>query len=168
MTYKCNKCGIEHDSWPALTYLTPSNYHDLTDEEKQKIATLSDDFCTIEYENQTDRFIRCTLFQKVNDYCDNLDYGLWVSLSEKSYNDYYDNFKNENHEASYFGWLCNWIPDYSNTINIPMTVFTKKGNQRPEIIPHKDFDHSFVRDYYNGIDKLEAERRINEMIKNVG
>jgi hypothetical protein len=25
------------------------------------------------------------------------------------------------------------------------------GNDRPEIFPHEDFDHPFVRDYYNGI-----------------
>ena len=45
---------------------------------------------------------------------------------------------------------------------------TKSGNDRPEIFPHEDFDHPFVRDYYGGISKTEAENRINEMIKNVG
>jgi hypothetical protein len=45
---------------------------------------------------------------------------------------------------------------------------TKKGNGRPEVFPHEDFDHPFVKDYYNGISKKEAENRINKMIKNVG
>jgi hypothetical protein len=32
-------------------------------------------------------------------------------------------------------------------------------------VPHDDFDHSFVRDYYNGITKIEAEKRIRTMLK---
>lgn len=67
--------------------------------------------------------------------------------------------------TSYFGWLSNQLPDYDDMTKIPTTVYTKTGNDRPEIIPHNDFDHQFVRDYYNGITKQEAERRIKEMLK---
>ena len=44
---------------------------------------------------------------------------------------------------------------------------SKCGNNKPEIFPHEDFDHQFVRDYYDGISKKEAENRIDEMLKNV-
>jgi len=80
----------------------------------------------MEYPDQTDRFIRCVLFQKINDCCENLEYGLWVSLSEKSFDDYYENYNNENHETQYFGWLSNSIPDYEFDINIPKKIITKK------------------------------------------
>lgn len=165
ITYTCAKCGIEHEEWPALAFSSPSNYENLTEEDKEKIATIDTDFCTITYHDQIDRFIRCTLTQKVIDHCENLDYGLWVSLSEKSYRDYSENFHNQNHETTYFGWLCSDLPDYDFENSIPTTVVTHTGNQRPEIIPHKDSDHPFVRDYYNGITKAEAERRINEMLR---
>jgi len=42
---------------------------------------------------------------------------------------------------------------------------TKTGNERPEIFPHEDFDHPFVKDYYSGISKKEAENRINTSAK---
>jgi hypothetical protein len=168
MKYTCNCCGQEHDEWPALTYSSPSNYHDLTDDDKNNIAKLDGDFCVINHPDQVDRFIRCTMTQKVNDYCDNLEYGLWVSLSEKSFQDYVDNYDNDNHETQYFGWLSNVLPDYDNTLQIPTTVFTRKGNSRPEIVPHSDFDHPLVKDYFNGIAKSEAERRINDMLKSIG
>src|SRR5438552_14502139 len=103
--YVCSCCGREHVGLPSLTYTSPSNYHYLSEDDKQKIGELDSDFCTIRYPDQTDRFIRCTLTQKVIDYCSDLDYGLWVSLSEKSFLDYSDNFDNENHETIYFGWL---------------------------------------------------------------
>jgi hypothetical protein len=165
--HTCSNCGKEHTEWPALGYYSPANYHNLSEEDKQKIGTLTNDFCTITHPDQTDKFIRCTLTQKVIDHCQDLEYGLWVSLSDKSFQDYSDNYNNENHETKYFGWLSNDLPDYNFEESIPTTVFTRTGNQRPEIVPHEDFDHPFVTDYYNGITKEEAERRIQEMLRTI-
>jgi hypothetical protein len=157
--YTCSNCGEEHEEWPALSYLAPLLYDELSDEEKESRAELSDDFCIIRDGNETHRYIRATLTQKVIDHCENLEYGLWVSLSEKSFEDYKSNWDNKNHEAGYFGWLSNNLPDYKFE-SIPTNVVTRTGGLRPDIIPHNDFDHPFVRDYYNGITKEEAERRI--------
>lgn len=168
LKYTCSCCGQEHETWPALTYSSPTAYEYLAVVEKKSIAELSGDFCIIKYEEQTDKYIRCTLTQKVIDHCESLEYGLWVSLSDKSFEDYNDNFKNENHENQYFGWLSNEIPDYDFNDSIPTTVFTRIGNRRPEIVPHDDFDYPFVRDYYSGITKEEAERRIKNMLILVG
>lgn len=162
----CECCGQEHESWPALTYNEPQSYNNLTEEEKEEIAVIDEDFCVIKYPDHVDRFIRCVLIQKVNDHCENLEYGFWVSLSEKSFENYLENFDNENHETPYFGWLSNYIPEYDFSESVPTTVVTKVGNDRPEIFPHDDFDHPFVKDYYNGITKEEAERRINAILQN--
>ncbi|GAA4273639.1 hypothetical protein GCM10022258_29330 [Aquimarina gracilis] len=135
--------------------------------DKEKIAEINSDFCVIEYKEQTDRFIRVVLKQKVNDFPHTLEYGLWVSLSQDSFEDYILNFDNNNHKTSYFGWLSNDLPDYDNSEMIPMSVYTKKGNERPEIVPHQDFEHQFIKDFYRGISKKEAERRIHAMLKNL-
>lgn len=166
--FKCSTCGKIHEEWPALTFISPDNYSCLSENDKNTIGYLDEDFCVINHDDQIDRFIRCTLTQKVNDHCENLDYGLWVSLSEKSYLDYEENFKKESEEKVYFGWLCNDINGYEFSESIPMNVVTRNGGLRPELFPHDSFDHPFVIDYYNGISKLEAERRISEMIENVG
>ncbi|MCF2875556.1 MULTISPECIES: DUF2199 domain-containing protein [unclassified Tenacibaculum] len=163
----CSECGQVHSEWPALTFNSPTNYDFLSEEDKVALGRINSDFCEIDFEEGTGLFIRVVLTQKVNGFCENLDYGLWVSLSEKSYSDYKTNFNNENHEAGYFGWLCSMIPEYDDTMSIPCNVITKTGNSRPEIFPHQDFDHPFVRDYYNGITKEEAEKRINNMLKKV-
>ena len=165
--YTCSCCAQEHFEFPALTFNSPDNYDTLSQQDKETIAEINSDFCVITHPDQTDKLIRSTLTQKVIDHCENLEYGLWVSLSEKSFNDYSDNFDNENHETKYFGWLCNDIPEYEFKESIPTTVFTRTGNQRPEIVPHEDFDHPFVKDYYNGITKGEAERRIKTMLNRI-
>jgi len=165
-TFTCASCGQIHTQWPALAFRYPSNYGELSEEQKQYGQTeLSEDFCVIEYPEQTDFFIRVTLNQKVIGNCEGLDYGVWVSLSESSFQDYRDNFDNENYEVTYFGWLSNWLPDYQYSGFIPMNVNTKKANQRPEIVPHADPDHPFVRDYFTGISLDQAERRIAVMLK---
>lgn len=163
--YNCSCCGEIHEEWPALTFISPDNYSCLSEEDKKTIGSIDNDFCTIKHNDQKDRFIRCTLTQKVNDHCDDLDYGLWVSLSEKSYVDYQKNFKKDSEEKAYFGWLCNEIIDYEFSESIPTDVVTRNNGQRPEIIPHKSFDHPFVKDYYDGISKKEAERRISNMLE---
>lgn len=163
--YTCSCCGKEHEEWPALAYIYPTNYEVLSEEDKKNIAELSSDFCTIRHSDRTDNFIRGTLTLKVIDHCEDLEYGLWVSLSDKSFQDYKDNYDNENYETKYFGWLCNDLPAYEFKESIPTTVFTRIGNRRPEIVPHEDFNHPFVHDYYNGITRTEAERRIKEMLE---
>ncbi|MBE7176704.1 MAG: DUF2199 domain-containing protein [Mucilaginibacter polytrichastri] len=165
--YTCSYCGQKHFQFPALTFKSPDSYDTLSQHDKETIAEISSDFCVINHSEHADRFIRCTLTQKVINHCEDLDYGLWVSLSEKSFSDYSENFNNENHETKYFGWLCNDIPEYDFKESIPTTVFTRTGNQRPEIIPHEDFNHQFVKDYYNGITKEEAERRIKAMFDRI-
>lgn len=165
--YICTQCGNEHDQWPSLTYKAPDQYAALAQEDKESIAEINQDFCIIKREGHTDRFIRCTLTQKVKDHCEDLDYGLWVSLSEKSFNDYTEHFKNEHHHAEYFGWLCNDIQGYQFEKSIPTTVLTRNGNQRPEIVPHSESDHPFVKDYYAGVSKEEAESRISAMMEQV-
>jgi hypothetical protein len=83
------------------------------------------------------------LTQKVIGSCEGLDYGVWASLSEKSF-------------LVYFGWLSNWLPDYEYSGSIPMNVETGKGNQRPDVIPHEDPNHPFVQDYFAGISLKEG------------
>jgi hypothetical protein len=165
--YKCPNCGEVHEEWPALAFDSPAPYHDLPEDMQEEIAELTSDFCIIRHPDQTDRFIRGTLTITVNDHCEDLEYGVWVSLSEKSFEDYSANYNKPNPQATYFGWLNNNIPLYPDTENIPTTVFTRTDGQRPEIVPHEDFDHPLVHDYYHGITKTEAERRIADMISGI-
>jgi hypothetical protein len=166
MQCQCVKCGKIHDQWPAIAFKFPYNYSILSDEDKAEyLKELNEDFCVIEYEEQTDRFIRAVLFQKVIDHCEVLEYGVWVSLSEDNFEEYNSNFFSEEQDGIYFGYLCSQIPEYDSTIEIKTNVVLANNRQRPEIIPHADqVDNDFVNDYYNGISIFEAERRINSLL----
>lgn len=165
--FTCSCCGKVHEEWPALAYDSPDHYALLSDEDKENIAELTSDFCMIKYPDETDRFIRGVLFQKVNDYNENLDYGIWVSLSEKSFLDYKEHFNDNEYNATYFGWICNTLEGHDYTLSIPANVCLKGDGKRPEIIPHQNHEHPFVYEYYNGIIKAEAEKRIHSMLEKV-
>jgi hypothetical protein len=166
--FKCSTCGEIHDELPALGFKTPFHYDILTDKEKTEIAEIDDDFCVIQHSEQTDRFIRTTLEIQINDACEDLDYGIWVSLSEKSFNDYKMEFKDNTGGKPYFGTICNEIPDYEeSTLGLKVNVNTKSGGIRPEIFPHKA-EHKLISDWEKGILIEDAEKRVEKTIKNVG
>lgn len=162
----CDCCGELIDQWPALTFGTPSPYFELSKADQKKLGKISSDFCQITYPDQTDRFIRVVMNQKVLDHCADLEYGVWVSMSDKSFDEYRANFNNNKFEATYTGYLSNRIPGYEHTLIIPMTIKTRTGGQRPETFPMPQFRHPFVIDFYEGISKTEAERRIKELFLN--
>lgn len=167
MKFTCSCCGIEQKEYPALGYSVPVYYSSLSDEEKEK-AELTTDTCVVEDGEYTYRFIRVVLTQKVNDSCQDLDYGVWVSLSEASFKDYTENADVEEYEGFYFGWLNAYFPPYEleELDGIKTDVVYKGGGKRPTITLQSDQEnHSrFVEDYNNGISKEEAERRINEVL----
>ncbi|WP_027376729.1 DUF2199 domain-containing protein [Kaistella palustris] len=161
---KCGICGEIHTEYPAFTFTYPNPYYWLTDEQKSENVKMDADFCTIQYPDRVDRFIKVVMRQKIKKSRLYLDYILWVALDEDDYNDYLFNFGNENHEGLYFGWLSNALPDYKFEKSIPMDVKAKTGNQRPEVYPVLDFSHPFVADFYHGITKEEAEKRVHHIL----
>ncbi|WP_405292313.1 DUF2199 domain-containing protein [Algibacter sp. Ld11] len=163
--FKCSTCGEIHDELPALGFISPLYYDTLNKKDKENIAELSSDFCVITHEDQTDRFIRTTLTIPINKVCEDLDYGIWVSLSEKSFNEYHSEFKDNVEGKTYFGMISNEIPDYEeSTLGLHVNVNTRSGGIRPEISVHR-IEHDIISDLENGISIEEAEKRIERMKK---
>jgi len=136
---------------------------DLSDEELEN-AELTSDFCIIRYSDETCYFIRAVLVQEVQDNCQDLEYGVWVSLSEKSFNEYVENYHNEDFERGYFGWFANYLPDYNFEKPVPTDVIVNNKIGRPCIYPYESYNHPFTFDFHNGISKDEAEERINRVL----
>ena len=163
--YRCSTCGEIHDDLPALGFLSPFYYASLDEKDKKEMGELSSDFCVITHNEQTDRFIRTTLTIPITDACEDLDYGIWVSLSEKSFNEYKSEFKNNVKGKTYFGMISNEIPDYEeSTLGLHVNVNVRDGGLRPEITVHK-IEHQLISDFENGITIKEALNRIEKMNK---
>ncbi|WP_186756547.1 DUF2199 domain-containing protein [Echinicola salinicaeni] len=165
---KCPICGIVHQELPAFGFPFPYYYNILSEQDKQELAEINDDFCIINHPEQVDRFIRTNLRIQINDACEDLDYGIWVSLSEKSFNDYKSEFKDNIGGKLYFGMISNEIEDYNeSTLGLHVNVVTKSNGIRPEIIPHQA-DHQLIKEWEHGLTIQEARQRIEKLIKSVG
>lgn len=159
----CERCGKAHDELPAIGFDAPFYYYELSDEEKEEIAEISDDFCVITYPDQTDRFIRTVLSIPVIDRCEGLDYGIWVSVSEKTFEEYKSEFEKNAAPKTYFGMISNELNDYNeSTLNLHVNIETRNEGFRPEILPH-EAAHPLVSDWENGITLKEAEQRIGKI-----
>lgn len=168
MSYHCTQCGKIHDERPALGFLSPDYYQYLSEEDKKNIATLAEDFCIIEYDKQTDRFIRAILSMPIKGTDDTLEYGVWVSLSEKNFLHYMDNFEENLEGETFFGYLCNNVPGYKETLHIRTNVVCGPQGERPHVFPHNDqADHPFVRDFIEGIPVEEADKRVHMVMKHM-
>lgn len=162
MKYICECCGEEKEEWPAITYKSPYPYINLSDEELEN-SEITSDICIIRYSDETCYFIRVVLVQEVHESCQDLEYGVWVSLSEKSFNEYVENYDNKDFESGCFGWLASYLPDYEFGQPIPTDVFINNNIGRPSVYPHESHEHPFVNDFYSGISKEEAEKRIEKV-----
>jgi hypothetical protein len=162
MSHRCSVCGEVHQEMPAIAFNSPDYYAMLTEEEKTSIATLSEDFCIIEYEEQTDRFIRAVLTMPIIGTDDTFEYGVWVSLSEENFVYYMDNFNKDLEGENFFGYLCNQIPGYEDTLLLQTTVVCGPRRQRPMVFPGEEqIDNQFVKDCIDGISQEEADKRIH-------
>lgn len=166
--FTCSCCGKEYNEWPALVYSSPIYYSNLSDDDKKNIAELTSDICIIHHSDQVDRFVRGVLKIPIIESCRYLEYGIWVSLSETSFEDYQVNYNNNNREGGYFGWTSNNIQGYENTLSIASDVYLQQNGLRPLVVPHQSHDHPLVGDYYNGISMDEAQKRIDAVIQKPG
>ena len=162
--FKCAMCGKVQDKLPALAFMSPIYYSYLSDEDKNDMAELTEDFCIIRHPEQIDRFIRTTKTFQIVDACEDLNYGIWVSVSEKTFDEYKADFKNNIEGKTYFGSICNEIPEYEeSTLGLHVNVETRANGIRPEIILHQS-EHVLIKDWEKGISILEAEVRVQNIM----
>jgi hypothetical protein len=136
--FKCTSCGEIHEGSPSFGFKTPDQYACLSDEEKTVMGTLRGDFCTITDGAGTDYFVRGILEVPIIGVADPFLWGVWVSLSKKSFDRYSETFKAPVEGDGFFGWVSNDIAVYPNSALRPADVVVQLGNQRPKVVLHKN------------------------------
>jgi hypothetical protein len=79
---------------------------------------------------------------------------VWVSLSDENFQKYNDSYGDDDQSklGGMFGWLCNRIPVYPDTLHLQSTVMPRDGNQRPMVwINDAHADHPLYIDQREGI-----------------
>jgi len=155
--FTCNCCGNIHEGSPSFAYDAPYYYAQLSDEQKRTIAKIDSDRCTITHPEGTQHFIRCVLDIPIHGIEDPFTWGIWVSVSEKSFARYSGTCDETREGDGFFGWFANALPCYPSTLALPSNVNLQPGNQRPTVHLHQSHDHQLMRDQRDGISVALAQ-----------
>ena len=158
-TFQCSQCGEMHAGMPDLAFASPLQYFEMPEAERAQRCLLTSDTCIIDGQ---DRFIRGCLEIPILASDDLFMWGVWVSLSERSFNRYQELYESEERdlEGPYFGWLSNRLPGYPDTLNLKTNVHLRPYPTRPRI-ELEPTDHSLAVDQRVGIDHF----RVKELVE---
>lgn len=132
---------------------------DALDRETRAASQLDDDFCEVRYSSgEVDRFIRCLLPLPVRRISSEFRFGVWMSVSERSWDVYRIGFDSGVYgEAACFGYLMHEIPDFEGSFLLHADVFFQPGKLRPNVFLQEG-KHPLIAAQRQGIDVAQIER----------
>ncbi len=138
----------------------PDQFARLSEEQRATMGTISSDFCTITHEEGVNYFIRAVLEVPIHGIEEPFLWGVWVSLSEKSFTHYAETYDAPVDGDGFFGWVCNSLPTYPYEGSRAADVVVQLGGQRPKVVLHRGDpeDDPLVIDQVNGISVLRAQQ----------
>lgn len=167
--FTCSCCGQVHEGSPSVAFRMPAPYASLSEAQRASMAVLSDDLCTITHDEGTDYFVRAVLEIPIHGVEEPFLWGVWMSLSEKSYRRYTETFDAPVKDDVFFGWLCNRLGPYPFEGSRGANVAVQPGGQRPHVFLHQDHidTDALVHDQVHGISVARAQQ-IAEQIFHAG
>jgi hypothetical protein len=148
--WTCHRCGQEHEGVPLDWSFDGPAYWDGPRAEGDYLA---EDACVwTDDDGGRAFFVRGFLEIAIEDSEETLGYGVWSSLSERSFERVLALWDDpaRTSEPPYFGWLSNSLPGYPETLNLPLDVVTADLAQRPDLRLHSG-DHPLVLEQERGI-----------------
>ena len=118
-------------------------------------AFLNADICSIA---DKDFFVRGCLEIRVNGREEPFIWGVWVSLSRPNFDRYVATLGQDSvDDGPYFGWLCNRLPGYPDTLLLKTHVYFRANNLRP-LISVEPTNHPLAVDQRRGLSQDEMRR----------
>lgn len=161
--FRCSCCGDLHEGAPSIGFDAPHHYAELDPQEQAAQATLGSDLCTIEHADGCDYFVRACLEIPILGHAEPFIWGVWVSLSAANFARYRDSWTAPDLDDRYFGWFCNRLPGYPETLNLKTLVHPRGDNLRPwiELAPA---DHPLVDDARDGLTVARAQALAEQVL----
>lgn len=151
-TWLCHRCGEEHEGLPLdWAYDVPAYWEGPQAEGDY----LSEDLCVwTDDGGERCYFVRGILPIPVRDTAEVFAYGVWSSLSERSFERFLERWDDEQREDEppYFGYLSNNLPGYPGTLNLHLAVTTRSVTLRPSfvLLPRGE-GHPLIDEQWQGI-----------------
>jgi hypothetical protein len=132
----------------AWQFETPDPWLSLSRSNRKMRGELSSDQCVLD----DNFFVRGLVEIPVVDSDEVFAWGVWVSLSRANFGRARLLWQAPNRvaEPSYFGWLCNFISLYPETLHLKTAVLTRSVGTRP-YVELEPTDHPLSQEQRNGI-----------------
>jgi len=149
MQYVCSRCGERHEGLPGLSTEAPLYYYSVPQLERASRCRLDGDTCVVDEEFF---FVRGCLEVPIRGERDPFIWGVWVSLSRKSFDEFLELYHeaHRSHTGPFFGWLSASLKGYPQTENLKTMVHLRDHGQRP-FIELEPTDHPLAIEQRSGI-----------------
>lgn len=164
--FKCTCCGEIHEELPSFGAAAPLSYYNVPEAEREARCDLGSDDCVVDGKYF---FVRGCLEIPIHGESEPFTWGVWVSLSEKSYAEWVEVFgiPKRSHKGPYFGWLNAWLLPYPDTINLKTHVHLRDDGIRP-FIELEQTDHPLAVEQREGITRERAIELVTVMMHGQG
>lgn len=151
LTFNCHICGEIHEGIPNLGWDYPLYYLSIPEDQRDRRCELTSDTCIIDGEFF---FVKGCLEIHIHEQELPFSWGVWVSLSEKSFNRFCELYEvdERDSEPPLFGWLSASIKIYPETENLKTLVHLRNHGIRP-YIELEPTDHPLALEQRKGISK---------------
>ncbi|MVA57415.1 DUF2199 domain-containing protein [Agrobacterium vitis] len=131
--FKCAACDEWHEGMPSFSIDAPCYYLGMPEEQRSARCELTTDLCVIDGEYF---FARGLIEIPVQGSSEPFAWGVWVSLSNKSFAEFSDLYETSARDiyGPYFGWLSSQLSIYPDTINLAVEVHLRNNGVRPSIV----------------------------------
>lgn len=138
-SFQCTACGEIHEGIPSYVAAAPLSYAYVPDKERDTRCELGSDHCVID---GTSFYVRGCIEIPVEGEDEPFSWGVWVSLSQASYQAWMDTYDLEQraHIGPFFGWLNSSLAPYQLTQPTKTHVHLRNHGVRPYIeLEHTDY-----------------------------
>jgi hypothetical protein len=145
----------------AWHFNAPDAWSSLPDAERKRRGELSSDQCIIDDEHF---FVRGLVEIPIIDGTEVFAWGVWVSLSRTNFeraSALWDSPQRVE-EPTYFGWFCNSIPIYPETLHLKTAVHTREVGARP-YVELEPTDHPLAVEQRDGITMARVRQIAEQM-----
>lgn len=169
MRFTCTTCGAEHNvDEVCFGADAPVQWRLLSDEERSR-SLLGGEQCEIESHEGLSFYIRACLEIPIKGQGHAFTWGVWCSLSEKSYLQILEHWEDPARPTigPHFGWLCTKIPGYTDTMFLKTMVHQREVGVRPRVELEMT-DHPLTVDQHDGIDGDRLKQIVIELLHKTG
>lgn len=158
MEFTCSSCKAVHDlSQISFGADAPVQWGPLSETERAR-SELGQEQCVINANDGRHFFVRACLEIPVKGSNQVFCWGVWVSLSEKSFlemSEHWDDPKRTQY-GPYFGWLCTQVPEYPDSVFLKTSVHQRGVGLRP-LVKLEPTDHPLAVHQREGIDPNQLQ-----------